>query len=279
MEATPASWRSRPANSVDHIRGIACLSTPFLFFSRNLLATRLTTSWVVTVSLLSFLTPPIVLGGIFGFVVSVVGGSLVTGLLVTLVKRNRQRCEQRLEKLDGYELPSDVVVPLFIARTPGDEASGAIGASRLLNRLVSSAESPTARLVMKVAEDGRAVFIPVFLVTLLAIVLGALGLGVWVAIVLTVMLAPILLGLPVRIAIYGATFGLDLAGFALRYTLTTGPTPLGPTAKGDYRTLLVPLNEMPIAAHSQTYQNEVVWHEIARWAIERSAQQMAGKEG
>lgn len=262
-------------SAADRIAGVGCLSTPFLFFSgRQERLLKVAIFWIAAVLLAASLAAAWLSGGEGASSMLVVAVTLLATIIFLAVLL--WWALRRGNTVDSFELPRDITTPLFIAHTPGDEATGALGA-------VSLAASMSARLE-GLLERGlqffsrypnilvaAVVFAPLFVLVGL---LGGLPLLLWGLGVPVAVFA--LLSLPLRLTVLGLAYGLDLIPVGVLHAIAAAPTPLGPNKAGQFRMMTVDWLPDDAVAHSQTYRHPEVIAALAGWAVDVSGGQGGG---
>ena len=250
------------------IDGVVCLSTPFLLFWKA--------EWALKLLILSFAswllaTTALVNWSLGGHWAAIpVGMALILAVVIPLTYIFVVNPVRSFD-LEANTLPLVSKPPLMIARCPGDEASGVLGFVQLMARLIFTVEARIGgfwRLLSERLILGAAIVS----LAILTLVIGAIYLEgfpfvpilVWAGGL--VLIGPILFGMPLRMLIYGLSFGWDLAALTVTYSMSAEATPFG-----SWRTLLVRPNsgeEVPKPAHSETYQHGEVISAVAEWAAE-----------
>jgi hypothetical protein len=168
-------------------------------------------------------------------------------------------------------------LPTLLIRCPGDEASGALGASLIVERIMVFL---TAKVASVWTWMNRHWLLYIFFAFLLALAVsaalfvsmalsGSLELLKWPAIVLgalfaMVLVVPLLLGWPLRSLVYWISYGFDVATMGVFLDVSAESTPPGAWL---VHTIFPQRLEsgLPRFAHSEPYHNEEAIDIVARW--------------
>ncbi len=253
------------------VRGVACLSTPFLvvrhqphagaFATVSMLAWW-TGAWVAAF----FLTDDFLVAAaiIFPIVIATMG-------LLFWAHRNRY------PKPEAMSVPESLLpVQTLLIRCPGDEASGILGASLIVDRIT---------ILVSEAGDSVGQWVNRHLWTSLSLLLLALFLGSaatlasialtgsaqplkWPAIVLVsallLSLVTLMAAWPLRSLIYWWSYGFDIATRGMFLRVTAEATPPG---RWTLHTIhpAHPAPDSSRLVHSELYGNEEAINAIAKW--------------
>jgi hypothetical protein len=256
---------------VGDVDGVACLSTPFLVFRRAPYLRWMLRGCCVAWWMLALFGSIVVVGG---FWKSLLLSLPVMLVFIAFLVWAEERGYTDPEKIS---VPTRLRVPTLLIRCPGDEASGALGASLVAERVMLS-------LIARVTSVWAWFDQHWLIYVLMAVLLGvAAGLAMfasmtlsgsvqplkWPAIALAglfalVMVVPLLLGWPLRSLLYGLSYGFDMATKGIFLDVSAESTPPGEWL---LHTIFPrqPESGLPGLAHSEPYDNDEAIDTIARW--------------
>jgi len=253
------------------IRGVVCLSTPFLVFRR---APYL--RWMYLSCWVAWWMVAMIAAGV------VVGESLPAALLSLPVPAGFAVFLAWVQRR-GYRdpapisAPASLPVPALLIRCPGDEASGVLGASLCAERILVLA---AAKVASAWAWMNRHRLVYLLAAVTLGIVVGAAMLASyalsgsleplkWPVIVLavlfaTVLVVPLLVGWPLRALLYWSSYGFDVATRGAFLDVSAETTPPG---RWSVHTIFPRPAESggPGLAHREPYENDEAIDTIAEW--------------
>lgn len=249
----------------DRVTGVAYLSTPFLVVRRAEWALSATAVWWVAALFAVMLTADTLLASRL----ATWGATLLLGAAVGLPVVLAIRRYRNTEKWS--QAPNECRVPALIVRCPGDEASSGLGLVAFLARVVFLLEQWAAWPVRWMKRNfvgyvlgGTAILLAIVLPIAFSSTLQAWWSEHWHT-ALLVIFGPLLLGVPIRVLLYGLAYGIDLLGLPLVASISAETTPMG-----HWTTMLVspPDSEERRSAHSGIYDLERVHDDIGNWVKE-----------
>ncbi|MDH3700978.1 MAG: hypothetical protein OEU46_06670 [Alphaproteobacteria bacterium] len=186
---------------------------------------------------------------------------------------------RRYEDLEAISAPESLPVPSLLIRCPGDEASGIFGVSLVLERARVVATTKVASLwgwfkqhwivyILFAALAGVGVAAAMFASMALTGSLDALKLPViFLSVLFFILLVlPLLAGFPVRILLYGFSFGFDVATRGIFLAVTAETAPPGVWQVQTIHTQSSEFGAPTLTqAHSEPYNNEEAIETIALW--------------
>lgn len=251
------------------LSGVVCLSTPFLVVREAAWAVAATVGWMTLTMVSATLA---IQSQVDGVLLSIGIPALCLPILVIPVFMILKRYK---DVKRWIQAPDVCRVPFLIVRCPDDEASSGLGFAGILARIVFHLEHLAAWPVRTLQRHPMTLWlVGTGLVIAFFIVSTAVSprLMEWVSHSwkwgLVILLGPWLLGLPLRLLIYGLAYGIDMLGLPLLHSISAEATPLG-----HWDTWLVPTSDSEElrSAHSETYELPSVHGTLADWFDERVA--------
>jgi hypothetical protein len=242
------------------LSGIACLATPFLVLREAAWARQGTTVSFAMIALAGWFW---IFHWMDSRLLSVVMAILLTALLFGLFSVVLTRHEN-FAQWTYSPGRAGRRVPLLIVRCPGDEAGGVLGFVTILARIVYYVEHKAAWPIRMIDQHPIKLFL-VSMGVVAGLTLqpllspGAPEFWDWKTLFLLV-LGVLVVGLPLRLLIYGLAYGWDLMGLLLTYSLSAETTPVGP---GTTWLVEPPNTETLRSAHNEIYELPKVYDIIA----------------
>lgn len=262
-----------PDSVADQVAGIVCLSTPFIVF-RDAPYMR----WMYASCWVAWMMAALVVTGAFtegplSFVLVTFVAMGTWAAFFAWTQRNGYRDPERISP------PATLPMPALLMRSPGDEASGALGATLILERLAVVASGRVSGIWAWLnRHPGKALLLVVaisFAVPMAVLACVALWgsseplkwPGTVVATLLGIVLVcPLLFALPLRSLLHGLSYGFDVATRGVFLDVTAEATPPGRWA---VHTILPRRSEtLPGLMHSELYDSDDAIDAIAEWVRE-----------
>ncbi|KRT69815.1 MAG: hypothetical protein XU15_C0008G0039 [candidate division NC10 bacterium CSP1-5] len=257
------------ASEVD---GVVCLSTPFLVFRR---APYL--RWMSHACCVAWLMVAMIAARVLLVDNALKAALLSLPVLIAYAAFRAWASRYGYSEPEVITVPKSLPVPTLLIRCPGDEASGVLGASLVVERVMVLLTAKVAS-VWEWMNRHRLVYL-LFAVLLGLTVSAAMFASMalsgslealkWPAIVLAalfalVLVVPLLLGFPSRSLLYWFSYGSDVATRGVFLDVSAESTPPGAWL---VHTIFPRRFEsgLPGLAHSEPYDNEEAIDIVARW--------------
>jgi len=250
------------------LAGIVCLSTPFLIIREAQWATKATIAWWVMLLLSVVFVASLLVD-------SFLSRAAIISLSVMILSFPMYLAVQRYKNwMEWSQSPMWCYGPVLIIRSPGDEASSGLGFVAILARALFLLEHKAAWPLRWLERHPVLIWLGASALMIAVAVASALlpDFGAWLdrhwKLLLLVLLGPLLIGLPLRIIVYGLAYGPDLLGLPMFLSISAETTPLG-----QWTTQLVepPDSQERRSAHSEIYDLERVHDILVAWAEEATA--------
>lgn len=248
------------------VDGVVCLSTPFLVFRRAPYMKAMFIACMVAWWMVAMFASTIIIDNVLASIL------LSLPVLFAFLAFFYWALRYGYNTPEVITVPESLSVPTLLIRCAGDEASGVLGASLIVERVIVFLSGKVAS-VWEWLNRNR--FVSFFLIVLVSITVsvsavlsGTPAVLKWPAIVLaTVLVVPLLLGFPSRSLLYWRSYGSDVATRGAFLDVSAEATPPG---TWQVHTIFPRRSQsgLPDLAHSEPYNNEKAINIVAQWMSE-----------